>query len=356
MILRDSPALFQKSPSTGRSLFFWISALALCIALTFGTSKAAHAQTTLYVLNCDYCQLSSDFYLAAESQAQQNVLTGMYVVTSTIVAETAFIKVGGTRAAVCPGAAEPLEPGHPEPDACVGGGVPVIQLTNITATPVDENGNSLAGESEEDLDAAFITNDLEVFTMDRAAPIHFVCPTPTKAGNVEDCPSTWVNNQNFQENVLNSLGMAAQNSPMYNVLTSSGNVSIMNALMAKALASPNFTYTFTVTFPDGSQVEYDIVYNGQGIGAVKVYWTGKTVDKNGNQITQTGVILVAAPGSATKGNSSTGTGVGSGNNHNFIYKLQSYPGLCVFTSSVSLTDEQGLTSNVGNTKKLVECN
>jgi hypothetical protein len=103
------------------------------------------------VVGCLNCQTSADFSVAAASSAISLVKIGLYSVTSTNFAETAFVRVNGTVRLQCTGSPCTIKPGAP------------VYLSNVTTTFVDSSGNSLAGDSESALQASFAATDQMLF-------------------------------------------------------------------------------------------------------------------------------------------------------------------------------------------------
>jgi hypothetical protein len=92
---------------------------------------------------CLNCQTSADFAAAATSEAQSLVKVGLYMITSTNFAETAYMRVNGTIRLQCTGSPCTIKPGAPS------------YLSNVTVSFVDASGNSLSGQSEASLEASF---------------------------------------------------------------------------------------------------------------------------------------------------------------------------------------------------------
>jgi hypothetical protein len=144
-----------------------ISALAGGFALgLLGMSDASMALNGYTnVSTCATCKTLADFTTAARAEAQYVGSPGTFAVVSSNNFETAYISVTGTVVMV-------ERDGSPEPE-----------LRGVASAPVDESGNSLAGESESSLENFFNYLDQTNFMGNRNAPTGILGVPASDAGS-----------------------------------------------------------------------------------------------------------------------------------------------------------------------------
>jgi hypothetical protein len=108
----------------------------------------------LNVAACPGCVTSTDFEKSAIAQAQALKASGTYLLSSTVVAESAYMQVTGHLKNVGDGSANP-----------------VWVFTGAIATPIDALGNSIATDSEIALQTFFSAVDTNTMGVSRNFPV-----------------------------------------------------------------------------------------------------------------------------------------------------------------------------------------
>jgi hypothetical protein len=213
------------------------------------TSPATALNGFSRVVNCTQCSTSSDFLSAAVNAAQTAVAPGTYHVISLSQPRSAYIKVIGTVKVVPAPGQNQITPNSPR------------VLINVTATPIDEMGNSLAGLSESALQASFAASDQLTFGANRATNFTAINVPP---GDY----STFVCNCDLQEM---GTGVAGWITSQFNTQTETLPVGTI----------------VTLRFADGTTAQF------QKKDAMSTYrwgWNGKAFNKQGQPIDAHGVV------------------------------------------------------------------
>lgn len=219
------------------------------------------------VAGCTNCQTSADFAAAATAQAQSLVKVGLYVVTSLNFAATAYVRVNGTIRLACTGTPCTIKPGA-QP-----------MLSNVTTTFVDASGNSLAGQSEAALEAAFLAIDQTMYANFR---------TQGKLGGPIKVPP---------ENTVSPLG-----SETWDV---DANTAINNTVATETGQNPASFPLGTlvmVTWSDGTTAQF--IRTNKEPTVLWVYVPGSMKDKAGNPITPVSGVKITNPNTSGAGSGS----------------------------------------------------
>jgi hypothetical protein len=215
------------------------------------------------VTGCQNCQTSADFSAAATSQAQALVKVGFYAVTSINFPETAYVRVNGTIRMECTGTPCTIKPGAP------------IRLSNVTTTFVDASGNSLAGESESALEAAFTAIDQMLFGNFRTqGKLSKVIPIPPAYG------TTPIGNEVWDVDTNTGINVAL------------GNMNVNPATLPAGTI-------ISVVWADGTTAQF--IRTNSVPSILWVYVPGSMRDKNGNPITPISGTMVPNPNTAGAG-------------------------------------------------------
>lgn len=189
-----------------------------CLCFT----QHAYAAGFSYVVSCASCQTTADFVAVAKRTAGVQGDGGLYLVTSLSAASSAYIQVTGR--------------------IITTGGEP--HFTASAGTPVDANGNSLAGNTEAALESFYSVLDQVVFDASRNDPLLLIL-----------APTAPI--QSF----INSNDVDVGN--------------MINSLMTPS-DTPDGT-SVTVVFPDGTRATFVVTVNG----STRVWkWNGVAMQGN----------------------------------------------------------------------------
>lgn len=275
-----------------------IARIAMLVAVFFlgvGFFGSANAQKNAFILTCQSCGTTSDFVSAARSQAAANVATGVYIGVSSSNPETAYIAVNGTircRTGItlpCP-----------------------LVLVNITTTPVDVSGNSLASLSESQLEQTYTSFDVALFGTERNNPLWI---TPQLPGfNLPDAPS-FIGSTDANINLDISL----------------------NGPLSEAIASLGVGEQFTIKFADNTtaQFQVDTISTINGHTIVSFHWTGIAHDAHGNPIDRSGRIQQQGMAGNVGGGGRFMGGGGGG----YQWNLGGDPGQCSTSTTITINGE-----------------
>lgn len=215
------------------------------------------------VLSCA-CQTTSQFSAAAVQESNYNGWGGSYMVVSSTVGSSALMQVHGKHLIDKNGNDYWLA---------------------SSADPLDDAGNSLAGQSESAQESYYQTFDQTTFGVNRSAP--------TKVNEPPDYAGSFINSS--EEEVIPGTG---------------------NALIHMGInpASIQPGTVITVVFEDGTTAQYVKVSN---TATYQWTWNGIAHDKAGHRINRNGT-LVSNPNTAGSGSGHAQvTGFGSGSRWGF---------------------------------------
>jgi hypothetical protein len=233
------------------------------------------------VSGCTNCLTSTDFLTAATNLARSTVSPGTYAMIGTSYASTAYVAVTGDIVTV------------------IRGGAPEQVLRNITATPIDASGNSLAGSSESSLESTFQQLDQMSFGTSRSGKIGFL-QVPV------DISPTFIN---IAEGMISLEGqIPALISNQYGITT----------------GIPAGTVV-TVVFQDQSKAQF---YKVSAADTSQWLWNGFAWNSKNQLIDQFGNLRIN-PNSGGRGTGAGTVNMGAGN---FGFEGD---GFCVATTSVT---------------------
>lgn len=275
-IVRSIGAMLRRGPGV-------LAFVAALIGLSSPTLAA-----NVYVGTCE-CVTTSDYATVAARFAKANGWGGTFFLTSVAQASSAMMQVTGK--------------------IVFSGGEPVFEAS--AETPIDSSGNSLAGESESDLEIFYGVLDSTSYGEWRDGPFDAVIPHSGPFQTFAGTPDSWVSEFLNTEGALVTATMLA------------GDVVL-------------------VVFPDGTAAEYIL-------GADNKTWTWNNkawnsqkqpIDRNGN--------LIPNPHTSGVGGGSTsvsGFGPGSG----WRFEMQ---GQAECSSTVTVYDEDGNVISSGSSNWL----
>jgi hypothetical protein len=243
-----------------------VAAASGLLAFICSTAPSFALNGLINVVGCSNCQTSADFAAAATAQAQSMVKVGLYVVTSTNFAETAFVRVNGTVRLQCTGSPCTIKIGAPS------------FLSNVTTTFVDASGNSLAGQSEASLQAAFLAIDQMLYANFR---------TQGKLGGPVKVPPTY--------------GISPINNEAWDV---DANTAANNVIATQTGINPASLPLGTLIMVTWHGTTAQFIRTNSVPSVLWVYLPGSMKDKNGNPITPVSGARITNP-------NTTGSGSGS---------------------------------------------
>jgi hypothetical protein len=252
------------------------------VVVTCSVNPASAINGNTFVSDCA-CQTSADFKNLALSLAGTQGKPSTFQISSTVLSSTAFIRVTGKYVIGTNG--EPY-------------------WTATTATPVDFSSNSLAGNSESNLQGFFHVFDQAVFTLDRDQPLPIVLP--------RDYP--------YQSFVVTSDDQAS---------------AIINQIFPMASAPAGIWVS--IEFPDHTKATY-ILQNGLDQNGHRIWkWSGFAWDAQGNIIGRDGRTSSPINTSGHGGGVFEGSGFGSGSAWNFRSEGADS---CTSTTTITVNGQQ----------------
>jgi hypothetical protein len=210
---------------------------------------AVNPAHSAHVIGCNQCATTADFLAAAQNQSNIDQIGGRYMVMSSSEPKTAVVRVTGKFVWV--------------------NGETVWRITS--AYPTDGSGNSISSYSEGAQEGVYQALDEVIIGSDRSTPGFFwsspnSAPGPSFTTTSDTAVENWINNDN-----------------------------------AAATANMPSGTLVTVTFPDGSEAEYEL----EVLGGKRVWsWNNKAWNKAHQPINKQGQVI---PPQAPQPNNSGGS-------------------------------------------------
>jgi hypothetical protein len=273
--------------------------------ISVGLSTPAAALNGLTrVVSCSQCATTADFERAAEAAAMAGPFPGTFLVVSTNVNMTAFIRVTGTLVPVRNPGQPGLQPGAP------------LALTNVSSFPVDWSGNSLAGQPETTLQSTYSSIDMSLYGVNRAQKIGNVqVPAGYQGSFICNCD-------------LEDMGTQAQNW----LVQQYGN--------SAAVLAPGTI--ITLKFADESTAQFIKI---SGATDIMWQWTGTAHDKNGNLINSHGPLAQNNPNTSGSGGGSASASAFGGTAPQVVYGVTGFKSCTV---SITAVNPDGSTASLGD--------
>jgi len=242
-----------------------IAAGSRLLVLICSSSPSIALNGLINVSSCTNCQTSADFAAAAAAQAESMVKVGLYIVTSLNFQETAYVRVNGSVRLPCNTTPCTIQPGEQ----------PV--LTNVTTSFVDVSGNSLAGQSEATLEAAFLAIDQTLY-------VNFRSGGPTGGKPIQIPPA---------------ISTTPINSESWDVDANTGINNVLQIQFGVDPAALPLGTLVSVQWQDGTTATF--IRTNSVATLLWVYVPGSMRDKNGKPITPISGSAIANPNTAGPG-------------------------------------------------------
>jgi hypothetical protein len=265
--------------------------VAATIVAAYVSVPAPALNGNVYVASCA-CKTTSDFTTVATDTAIQTRTTGTFRMVSTSVAESAYMQVQG--------------------HLIVNGEHESMDVTSVT--PVDASGNSLAGNSESELEAYYVALDQAVNGTSRSFPLVVkytgVVGLPLFFGTSTDAQIT----KAFQNTLAQD--------------------------PASELMESETGQFMLVQFYDGTWAGFEIDWS---TGKIVLTWNGYAY-QNGNLVNRQGVAYGNRNTSGTGGGNITVPGFDSGGN----FQWNIFGGSdCIMSTTISVDgDDLGSLVNI----------